>query len=72
MFSVFFFFFDRFFDTMATSRGRTKKKASFDHSPDSLPLRSSGRQVSLICSFIDPVLSQQTYCDWTEELEMKE
>ncbi|XP_068850379.1 lysine-specific histone demethylase 2 isoform X2 [Capricornis sumatraensis] len=29
---------------MATSRGRTKKKASFDHSPDSLPLRSSGRQ----------------------------
>ena len=60
----FFFFFDRFSDTMASSRGRTKKKASFDHSPDSLPLRSSGRQVSLICSFIDPVLSQQTYCDW--------
>nr|BAC86124.1 unnamed protein product [Homo sapiens] len=29
---------------MATPRGRTKKKASFDHSPDSLPLRSSGRQ----------------------------
>ncbi|XP_045440267.1 lysine-specific histone demethylase 1B isoform X5 [Pipistrellus kuhlii] len=29
---------------MATARGRTKKKASFDHSPDSLPLRSSGRQ----------------------------
>uniref|UniRef100_A0A8C6DS46 Lysine demethylase 1B n=1 Tax=Moschus moschiferus TaxID=68415 RepID=A0A8C6DS46_MOSMO len=29
---------------MATSRGRTKKKASFDLSPDSLPLRSSGRQ----------------------------
>uniref|UniRef100_A0A8C3WQN6 Lysine demethylase 1B n=1 Tax=Catagonus wagneri TaxID=51154 RepID=A0A8C3WQN6_9CETA len=29
---------------MATLRGRTKKKASFDHSPDSLPLRSSGRQ----------------------------
>nr|XP_005898291.1 PREDICTED: lysine-specific histone demethylase 1B [Bos mutus] len=29
---------------MASSRGRTKKKASFDHSPDSLPLRSSGRQ----------------------------
>uniref|UniRef100_A0A8D1FSV2 [histone-H3]-N(6),N(6)-dimethyl-L-lysine(4) FAD-dependent demethylase n=1 Tax=Sus scrofa TaxID=9823 RepID=A0A8D1FSV2_PIG len=34
----------RFSDTMATPRGRTKKKASFDHSPDSLPLRSSGRQ----------------------------
>ncbi|KAG8510993.1 Lysine-specific histone demethylase 1B, partial [Galemys pyrenaicus] len=32
------------FNTMATPRGRTKKKASFDHSPDSLPLRSSGRQ----------------------------
>ncbi|XP_065741945.1 lysine-specific histone demethylase 2 isoform X2 [Phocoena phocoena] len=30
---------------MATPRGRTKKKAPFDHSPDSLPLRSSGRQV---------------------------
>uniref|UniRef100_A0A2K6UD02 Lysine demethylase 1B n=1 Tax=Saimiri boliviensis boliviensis TaxID=39432 RepID=A0A2K6UD02_SAIBB len=29
---------------MATPRGRTKKKAPFDHSPDSLPLRSSGRQ----------------------------
>uniref|UniRef100_A0A667HG61 Lysine demethylase 1B n=1 Tax=Lynx canadensis TaxID=61383 RepID=A0A667HG61_LYNCA len=29
---------------MATPRRRTKKKASFDHSPDSLPLRSSGRQ----------------------------
>uniref|UniRef100_A0A2K5EHD6 Lysine demethylase 1B n=1 Tax=Aotus nancymaae TaxID=37293 RepID=A0A2K5EHD6_AOTNA len=29
---------------MATLRGRTKKKAPFDHSPDSLPLRSSGRQ----------------------------
>ncbi|XP_006860854.1 PREDICTED: lysine-specific histone demethylase 1B [Chrysochloris asiatica] len=29
---------------MATSRGRTKKKASFDQSSDSLPLRSSGRQ----------------------------
>ncbi|XP_008566695.1 PREDICTED: lysine-specific histone demethylase 1B isoform X3 [Galeopterus variegatus] len=29
---------------MATPRGRTKKRAPFDHSPDSLPLRSSGRQ----------------------------
>uniref|UniRef100_A0A8C5VI13 Lysine demethylase 1B n=1 Tax=Microcebus murinus TaxID=30608 RepID=A0A8C5VI13_MICMU len=29
---------------MATPRGRTKKRASLDHSPDSLPLRSSGRQ----------------------------
>uniref|UniRef100_A0A2K6EXL2 Lysine demethylase 1B n=1 Tax=Propithecus coquereli TaxID=379532 RepID=A0A2K6EXL2_PROCO len=29
---------------MAAPRGRTKKKAPFDHSPDSLPLRSSGRQ----------------------------
>ncbi|XP_045407818.1 lysine-specific histone demethylase 1B isoform X3 [Lemur catta] len=29
---------------MATPRGRTKKKAPFDHSLDSLPLRSSGRQ----------------------------
>ncbi|XP_009448852.2 lysine-specific histone demethylase 2 isoform X5 [Pan paniscus] len=34
----------RLFNVMATPRGRTKKKASFDHSPDSLPLRSSGRQ----------------------------
>uniref|UniRef100_A0ABI7YZ54 Lysine demethylase 1B n=2 Tax=Felis catus TaxID=9685 RepID=A0ABI7YZ54_FELCA len=34
----------RFSGTMATPRRRTKKKASFDHSPDSLPLRSSGRQ----------------------------
>ncbi|XP_045353225.1 lysine-specific histone demethylase 1B isoform X2 [Leopardus geoffroyi] len=34
----------RFSETMATPRRRTKKKASFDHSPDSLPLRSSGRQ----------------------------
>ncbi|XP_064137262.1 lysine-specific histone demethylase 2 isoform X6 [Loxodonta africana] len=29
---------------MATPRGRTKKKASFDQSSDNLPLRSSGRQ----------------------------
>lgn len=59
-----FFFFCRLSDTMATARGRTKKKASFDHSPDSLPLRSSGRQVSLICSFCAPVLSTQNYSDW--------
>ncbi|KAK2508789.1 hypothetical protein MC885_021142, partial [Smutsia gigantea] len=37
-------FLNRFSGTMATPRRRTKKKASFDHSPDSLPLRSSGRQ----------------------------
>ncbi|XP_045151689.1 lysine-specific histone demethylase 1B [Echinops telfairi] len=29
---------------MASSRGRSKKRAAVDHSPDSLPLRSSGRQ----------------------------
>lgn len=34
---------------MSTGRVRTKKKAcSSDHSPDNLPVRSSGRQVFII------------------------
>uniref|UniRef100_A0A8B7VWG1 [histone-H3]-N(6),N(6)-dimethyl-L-lysine(4) FAD-dependent demethylase n=3 Tax=Castor canadensis TaxID=51338 RepID=A0A8B7VWG1_CASCN len=38
------FFLCRFSSTMATSRGRSKKRAAFDLPPDNLPLRSSGRQ----------------------------
>lgn len=57
---------------MATPRRRTKKKASFDHSPDSLPLRSSGRQVLLVCSFTAAVSGVHSIITvGLEKLEMK-
>ncbi|KAK7808571.1 hypothetical protein U0070_027360, partial [Myodes glareolus] len=35
--------------TMATPRGRSKRRGAFEVSSDSLPLRSSGRQVLQLC-----------------------